>query len=312
MRLRSEVFVVEQNCIYLDLDDKDVESIHLFASAKGAASGASARAVVRLVPPGVSYNEPSIGRVAIDLASRGSGLGEELMMRSVRSCYRRWPGQGIRISAQQYLIGFYQRLGFTTVGEGYLEDDIPHIEMFRPWAGLSYWQVQHEQSVRAFSDCLRALPVGLLQGTEAKWGGMQVLEHLRRSEQSTWSYLEKKSEADPFELLACDLDSDARGIRLFRALESDERWTDPTPGGLLSPSPCSDIDAERAVDHWKNAIEIGYEQLGALYAAPEWWKVQVFKHPIAGRIGLLDTLAFGVAHVRHHMRQLMRIAESAP
>ena len=105
MRLRSEVFVVEQDCVYLDLDDKDALSIHLFACEKEAAPGTAARTVVRLVPPGVSYDEPSIGRVAIDLASRGSGLGEELMTAPFL-LFRTWPGYGSRISAQQCLIGF--------------------------------------------------------------------------------------------------------------------------------------------------------------------------------------------------------------
>ncbi len=312
MRLRSEVFVVEQNCVYLDLDDKDAQSIHLFALEEKAANGAPARAVVRLVPPGVSYDEPSIGRVAIDLESRGSGLGEELMMRSVRACYRRWPGQGIRISAQQYLIGFYERMGFSTVGEGYLEDDIPHIQMFRPWGGWSHWLGLHIAAVDAFAKSLQALPLDKLQGTDTNWGGLQVLEHLMRSEQGTWSYLEKKSQADPSELVPCDGKSDARGIELVRALESDKRWMDPTPGGKLSPAPGRDADAEAAVAAWMKSIASGYERLSGLYAAPEWWKVQVFKHPIAGKIGLLDTLAFGVAHVRHHLHQLKRIAESAP
>ena len=312
MRLRSEVFVVEQNCVYQDLDDKDAQSIHLFACEKGAALGAAARAVVRLVPPGVSYEEPSIGRVAIDLASRGSGLGEELMMRAIRACYRTWPGFGIRISAQQYLIGFYERLGFSTVGEGYLEDDIPHIQMFRPWDDLAAWQTRHQAAAHAFADCLRVLPAGALQGTEAQWGGLQVLEHLMRSEQGTWSYLVKKGQANPTELPVCDVEADARGIQLVRALESDARWTDPTPGGLLSPPPGSLLDVNRAVDDWLAAIDAGYVALSAAYAHPAWWKVQVFKHPIAGRLGLMDTLAFGVAHVRHHMHQLKRLAESAP
>ena len=311
MRLRSEVFVVEQNCVYLDLDDKDAQSIHLFAREEGAVAGAAARAVVRLVPPGVSYEEPSIGRVAIDLASRGSGLGEELMMRAIRACYRTWPGFGIRISAQQYLIGFYERLGFATVGEGYLEDDIPHIQMFRPWDGLASWRTRHRAAVQVFADHLRALPLGALQGTESQWGGLQVLEHLMRSEHGTWSYLDKKGQANPAELPVCDVESDARGFQLVHALESDNRWKDPTPGGLLSPSPGRHVDVGHAVDEWLKAIDGGYERLGVLYADPAWWKVQVFKHPIAGRLGLTDTLAFGVAHVRHHVHQLKRLAESA-
>lgn len=312
MRLRSEVFVVEQNCVYLDLDDKDAQSIHLFACEDGAVPGAAARAVVRLVPPGVSYEEPSIGRVAIDLASRGSGLGEELMMRAIHACYRTWPGFGIRISAQQYLIGFYERLGFSSVGEGYLEDDIPHIQMFRPWDGLAAWQMRHKAAVQAFANQLRALPSGALQGTESRWGGLQVLEHLMRSEHGTWSYLAKKGQADPAELPVCDVHSDERGIQLVQVLESDARWTDPTPGGLLSPAPGNQADVEGLVADWFEAIDAGYDRLGEVYAAPAWWKVQVFKHPIAGRLGLTDTLAFGVAHVRHHLHQLKRLAQSAP
>jgi len=310
MRLRSEVFVVEQDCVYLDLDDKDALSIHLFACEEEAAPGTAARAVVRLVPPGVSYDEPSIGRVAIDLASRGSGLGEELMMRAIRACYRTWPGFGIRISAQQYLIGFYERMGFATVGEGYLEDDIPHIQMFRPWDDLAAWRARHEEAVHEFADCLRTLPVDSLQGSESHWGGLQVLEHLRRSEHGTWSYLVKKAQAEPAALPACDSNSDARGIELIRALESDVRWTDPTPGGALSPPPSDHTDVEQAISNWMEAIAEGFGRLDALYAAQEWWKVQVFKHPIAGRIGLADTLAFGAAHVRHHLHQLKRLAES--
>ena len=106
--------------------------------------------------------------------------------------------------------------------------------------------------------------------------------------------------------------SDARGLELVRALESDARWKDPTPGGLLSPAPGSHVDVEQAVADWLKAIAEGYNQLSAVYASQAWWKVQVFKHPIVGRLGLTDTLAFGVAHVRHHLHQLKRIAESAP
>ena len=108
------------------------------------------------------------------------------------------------------------------------------------------------------------------------------------------------------------MESDARGIQLVHALESDARWMDPTPGGLLSPAPGGHVDMDRAVDDWLKAIDAGYNRLGAVYADSAWWKVQVFKHPIAGRLGLTDTLAFGVAHVRHHVHQLRRLTESAP
>jgi hypothetical protein len=133
-----------------------------------------------------------------------------------------------------------------------------------------------------------------------------------RSEHGTWSYLAKKGQADPAELPVCDVHSDARGVQLVQALESDARWTDPTPGGLLSPAPGDQVDVERAVADWIKAIDAAYHRLSEVYAAPVWWKVQVFKHPIAGRLGLTDTLAFGVAHVQHHLHQLKRLAESAP
>ena len=99
----------------------------------------------------------------------------------------------------------------------------------------------------------------------------------------------QKRTGDPDDLPACDVHSDARGIELVRALESDARWKDPTPGGLLSPAPGSLVDVEQAVANWLKAIAEGYNQLGAVYASQAWWKVQVFKHPIAGRLGLTDT-----------------------
>lgn len=307
MRLRSEVFVVEQDCVYLDLDDKDVRSIHLFALNEDANSGAAACAVVRLVPPGVSYDEPSIGRVAIDLASRGSGLGVELMERAIRSCHRHWPGTGIRISAQQYLIGFYGRLGFETAGEGYLEDGIPHIQMHRAWSGFDSWMALHHDALDVFEQHLRALPEALLQGTKEAWGGMQVLEHLTRSESGTWAYLKKKSQAEVAELPLADVASDQRGWQLIRALRSEGQWKDPTPGGMLSPEPDDRLDVGDEMQRWRDSIDLAYGELASAIRSDAWWAVQVFNHPIAGKLSLADTLAFGIAHVHHHVHQLKRL-----
>lgn len=311
MRLRSEVFVVEQNCVYLDLDDKDAHSLHLFARDEEAKPGDAARAVVRLVPPGISYEEPSIGRVAIDLQARGSGLGQELMERAVRACHRHWPEQGIRISAQEYLIGFYNRLGFETVGEGYLEDDIPHIQMHRPWRGIADWKKLHFEAIAACQRVLESLPEASLQGTKTNWGGLQVVEHLMRSEAGTWGYLKKKCQANPQELTKAGLGSDERGWKLIRALMTDAQWKDPTPGALLSPDPTSDANVHEAMQRWVVGLDQAYAAMAEAFPEPAWWQVEVFNHPMAGRISLQDTLAFGVAHVHHHLHQLNRLAAAS-
>jgi ElaA protein len=83
------------------------------------------------VEPGLKFEEPSIGRVVVDASLRGSGAGDELVRRGVEHCVSTWPGRGIRISAQAHLQRFYGRQGFVTVGDEYLEDEIPHVEMFR-------------------------------------------------------------------------------------------------------------------------------------------------------------------------------------
>lgn len=124
LQLRMEVFIVEQNCVYQDCDDKDQESHHLMAWCNGKLA-----AVTRLLPPGVSYAEPSIGRVITSPAFRGMKLGRELMTRSIESCYELFGKQPIRIGAQQYLKTFYESFGFRQVGEPYDEDGIQHIKM---------------------------------------------------------------------------------------------------------------------------------------------------------------------------------------
>jgi ElaA protein len=133
LRLRIDVFVVEQNCPYSELDGKDLKSIHVYAfkSDDDMTSGDAAAATVRICAPGLSYSEPSIGRVATRSDCRGSGLGIKIMNRAIAECDKQYPGLGIRISAQCYLEKFYTDLGFESTGEIYLEDDIPHIQMFR-------------------------------------------------------------------------------------------------------------------------------------------------------------------------------------
>ena len=133
LRLRIDIFVVDQDCPYPDLDGKDLNSVHVFSMREGESpvSGVSAASYIRICAPGVSYKEPSIGRVATALDRRGKGLGQEVMKRAIEECDKLWPGQGIRISAQCYLEKFYGDLGFVSTGEQYLEDDLPHIQMCR-------------------------------------------------------------------------------------------------------------------------------------------------------------------------------------
>lgn len=124
---RSQVFVVEQNCPYQDLDGLDASCLHLWASD---ASG-EVMALVRLLPPGLKHPEASIGRVLTTAAARGRKLGRELMQRALAETSRLWPGVALRIDAQHYLEAFYQSLGFVTEGEIFDLDGIPHVEMVR-------------------------------------------------------------------------------------------------------------------------------------------------------------------------------------
>ncbi len=124
MRLRNEVFVVEQNCVFQDADNMDQQCWHL-----AGWDGEALVAYTRLVPPGVAYAEPSIGRVVTSPAYRGTGAGRLLMEVSIEYCLARFGGNFIKIGAQLYLEKFYGSLGFVQAGPGYLEDDIPHIPM---------------------------------------------------------------------------------------------------------------------------------------------------------------------------------------
>ncbi len=126
LRLRAEVFVVEQNCAYLDLDNKDQKSFHLLGY-----EGEILVAYTRLLPAGISFKEASIGRVVTLPKARKSGFGRRLMIESITGVYRLFGPQPIRIGAQLYLKKFYASFGFEKVSDIYLEDGIEHIEMLK-------------------------------------------------------------------------------------------------------------------------------------------------------------------------------------
>ena len=162
LQLRSAVFVVEQNCVFQDLDGQDDKAMHLLG-VRGAVGSAQVKeepakragdteqgalppgllatnaeavqpalvAYVRCFPAGVSFDEASIGRVVTLPAARGGGLGHALMAQAIVSLHQQWGAQPIRIGAQAHLKDFYEHHGFVDVGKPYLEDGIPHIEMLR-------------------------------------------------------------------------------------------------------------------------------------------------------------------------------------
>lgn len=125
LQLRSQVFVVEQNCVYQDMDNKDRNAYHLMGY-----QDSKLVATARLLSRGVSYeNYCSIGRVCTHSDVRQLGYGRELMKKSIALCHSYFPSTDIKISAQSYLLGFYSSLGFQPIGEDYLEDNIPHNAM---------------------------------------------------------------------------------------------------------------------------------------------------------------------------------------
>lgn len=128
LRLRQEVFSVEQSCAYLDLDGRDQYSLHL----TGYDAGGELVAYLRIVEPGRRFPVPSIGRVVTSQSVRRSGVGKMLMAEGLRKAAEVYPGQPNRISAQQYLERFYNSFGYVRAGAVYDEDGIPHVEMVRP------------------------------------------------------------------------------------------------------------------------------------------------------------------------------------
>ena len=126
LQLRNEVFVVEQNCVFQDADDKDQNSYHLMGFLDNKLV-----AYTRLVPAGVSYEQASIGRVVTSPLVRRSGAGKLLMQQSIDSLYTLFGKVPIKIGAQLYLQHFYESFGFERISDIYLEDGIEHIYMLK-------------------------------------------------------------------------------------------------------------------------------------------------------------------------------------
>ncbi len=124
LRLRSEIFVVEQNCVYNDLDGFDKEAVHLFHQKEGKIV-----AYARILKPGTRFADFSIGRVVVKQSERGTGLGIDLMEAAKNYIINELGAVKIKISAQSYLQRFYENLGFEVITEMYLEDEIPHFGM---------------------------------------------------------------------------------------------------------------------------------------------------------------------------------------
>ena len=124
LQLRSQVFVVEQDCVFLDMDDKDQNSLHVLGFENNKLV-----AYTRLVPAGLVYSKASIGRVVTHQSVRKFGYGKILMNYSITEIKKQFNTQEIQIGAQTYLTKFYTELGFIAEGNEYLEDDIPHIKM---------------------------------------------------------------------------------------------------------------------------------------------------------------------------------------
>ena len=133
LALRQQVFVLEQKCLYADIDGLDPAAHHLLGW-KTVAGKRELAATLRCLAPGAKYGEMSLGRVVTSPSARGTGLGRELVAQGIACAERLHPGHAIRIGAQAHLEAFYAGFGFRTVSAPYDEDGIPHIDMLRPAA----------------------------------------------------------------------------------------------------------------------------------------------------------------------------------
>lgn len=126
LQIRAAVFIVEQDCVYQDIDGKDQKALHMLGYDTGVLV-----AYTRIFKAGDYLPKASIGRVLVHMDHRKNAYGREIMQASIQAVNSRFKSLEIEISAQTYLLEFYQSLGFIAIGDGYLEDGIPHIKMLR-------------------------------------------------------------------------------------------------------------------------------------------------------------------------------------
>ncbi len=124
LKLRNEIFIVEQSCPYMDCDGKDEESYHLFAE-----DGEDIIAYLRIIKKGIIYDDVAIGRVCVNKKYRKNNLGREMLLRAISFIESELKEKKIKIQAQSYLYDFYKSLGFNEISDTYLEDGISHIDM---------------------------------------------------------------------------------------------------------------------------------------------------------------------------------------
>ena len=129
LQLRTDVFVMEQDCTFQDMDGTDLQAVHLLGTTSVEGQGEQLMAYARLFPAGIKFSEASIGRVLTRQCVRGTGLGHVLIREAIASVAALWGAQPIRIGAQSRLTAYYRQHGFVEVGATYLEDNIDHQDM---------------------------------------------------------------------------------------------------------------------------------------------------------------------------------------
>jgi ElaA protein len=126
LKIRQEVFIIEQNCNYLDCDGLDLKAIHMSLKI-----GGELMAYLRMIKPNVLSENIVLGRILVSINERDKNIGKEMMLQAINFLEEQYPNLSIEMSAQSYLIDFYNQFGFNIIGEEYLEDNIPHIKMIK-------------------------------------------------------------------------------------------------------------------------------------------------------------------------------------
>lgn len=312
--LRIKVFVVEQNCPYPETDGKDYYSTHVF----GRDGDGRVLVCLRVVDPGIVSPEPVIGRVATATSLRGKGFGHMIMNRAMGWIKQQFGEVPVRLSAQEHLSGFYNKHGFGSISDIYLEDDIPHVEMLyipgndiplvenrvqsRRMQLAEFWEY-FDQAKTDFLGELNNWPPDYFETKPfgEGWNAAQVLEHIVDAESGTLAYMRKKTQANASELPYLSKEERENAHRLVKRLYSTERYG--APQGMSEPAGKNTF--EELAGRWKE-LRAEYRQFIASLPA-EYYGKFIFRHPFTGPMGLEETLKFLTAHIVHHRHQADRI-----